>query len=248
MTSFCVKLAEIVIEIHALYPTTRKFFKDYLTDGNPLFSVYVSREDLDYEQEQSDLLSSMENGKPIHHTGPYLETLAIHRKIAEEMLNYDVLLFHGSAVAVDGWAYLFTAPSGTGKSTHARLWREFFGSRAVMINDDKPFLKCTEKGIIAYGTPWNGKHHLGTNTAAPLKAVCILTRDAENYIERISVRDALLTLYIQGYHSEEPSRMEKTLVLIGRISRYTALYRLGCNMEPEAAKISYEGMQEMAEK
>ncbi len=114
----------------------------------------------------------------------YLETLAVYRKIADHLLSYDTLLFHGSVIAVDGEGYLFTAKSGgTGKSTHTRLWREYFGERAVMVNDDKPLLRITDSGVTAYGTPWDGKHRLSTNIAVPLKGICILTRDTTNHIE-----------------------------------------------------------------
>ena len=99
------------------------------------------------------------------------------------MISYDTILFHGSVIAVDGIGYLFTAKSGTGKSTHTRLWREYFGDRAAMVNDDKPLLKITDSSVIAYGTPYNGKHRLGTNISVPLKAICILTRAADNHIE-----------------------------------------------------------------
>ena len=106
----------------------------------------------------------------------YLETLAVYRKIAEKMIDYDTILFHGSVIAVDGIGYLFTAKSGTGKSTHTRLWRELFGERAVMVNDDKPLIKVSENGIIVYGTPWDGKHRLSTNTFVPLKGICFMSK------------------------------------------------------------------------
>ena len=83
---------------------------------------------------------------------------------------------------MDGAAYLFTAPSGTGKSTHTRLWREVFGDRVWMINDDKPMLRISENLVTAYGTPWNGKHHISRNASAPLKAIVQLNRGKENII------------------------------------------------------------------
>ena len=66
---------------------------------------------------------------------------------------------------------MFTAPSGTGKSTHARLWREAFGERVVMINDDKPLLLVRPEGVTVYGTPFRGKHGLGGDRSAPLRAI-----------------------------------------------------------------------------
>jgi serine kinase of HPr protein (carbohydrate metabolism regulator) len=176
------------------------------------------------------------------YTDGYLEIIAVHRKLATEMLWRDILLFHGSAVAVDGQVYLFTAKSGTGKSTHARLWRQKFGERAVMVNDDKPMLKVYENGVGVCGTPWNGKHHLDTNTELPLKAICIIHQDRENHIERISPYEAIPALWLQAYRRVEAMDTEKILQLLGRIAEHVPLYRMGCNMDPEAADVAWKGM------
>ena len=177
----------------------------------------------------------------------YLETLAVYRKIAEQMLSYDTILFHGSVIAVDGEGYLFTAKSGTGKSTHTRLWRETFGDRAVMVNDDKPLLRITKDGVIAYGTPWDGKHRLSSNTSVPLKGICILERAAKNHIIRLDSKEQLRSAYpmmVQQTHkSGNPSSARRTMELIDRLMEAVPIYRLSCNMESEAAKVAYEGMQ-----
>ena len=104
----------------------------------------------------------------------YLETLAVCRKIAERMPEHNTFLFYGSCIAVDGAGYVFTAKSGTGKSTHTRLWRELLDNRATMVNDDKPLIRIADDDAIIYGTPWDGKHPLSHNIAVPLKAICIL--------------------------------------------------------------------------
>lgn len=177
------------------------------------------------------------------HSDAYLEELAVYRKIAEQMPAYDTFLMHGSCVAVDGEGYLFTAKSGTGKSTHTRLWRELFGERAVMINDDKPLIRVTETGATIYGTPWDGKHHLSTNCAVPLKAICILERAANNTIRRIPPAEAYPFLVQQIYRPQDPAAMLRTLQLIDRLSKTVDLWRLGCNMDPEAAQVSYNAMK-----
>lgn len=171
-----------------------------------------------------------------------LETFAIQRKLSEALIDYDTILFHSSALAVDGQGYLFAALSGTGKSTHSRLWREMYGDRVTMINDDKPFIHVGEDEVRVYGSPWNGKHHLGTNTSVPVKAICILTRDTTNHIERIKADEAFAILYQQTYRSKDPAKLAHTIDLITRMADKVALYRLGCNMDPDAARVSYEGM------
>lgn len=246
MTEFTVKLAEVPVRIRALHPETKQFLRDYLSQEEPLFTVAMEQADIDRERVLGEENRAAEGLPPLACTDRYLETLAIYRKLAERITEQNVLLFHGSVVAVDGQAYLFTAKSGTGKSTHARLWRELFGERAVMINDDKPLLRVEEDRVLAFGTPWNGKHRLGGNLSAPLKALCVLTRDESNHIEPLAPEEAFPMLVQQCYRPESGEGVLRVLELLDRLSRTVKLYRLGCNMEPEAARISYQGMQEDA--
>lgn len=112
-----------------------------------------------------------------------------------------------------------------------------------MVNDDKPLLHIVDSGVIAYGTPYNGKHRLGTNTSVPLKAICILTRAEENHIETISFEQAYKMLLQHVYRPADRILMMKTLTLIDRLANAVNLYRLGCNMDISAAKVAYEGMR-----
>lgn len=240
---FSIKLADCNVGISALFPSIREFCQDYLTQEVPAFSVKICPIDISFEREKSAHEDEVE-GIPVRQfSDEYLEILAVYRKIAIKLLEFDTLLFHGSVIAVDGEGYLFTAKSGTGKSTHTRLWRQLLGKRAVMINDDKPLLKVTDNGVIAYGTPWDGKHRLSTNISVPLKAICILERSETNHIESISKRAAFPMLMQQSYRPEDTASMVKTLELVDKLGSSTKLYKLGCNMELKAAQIAFEGMQ-----
>ena len=236
------KIADKVVEVTSIYAEVHEYCAEYLTDEPSDYSVTTTQADIDFEREKSAREDEIE-GIPVRQfSDGYLEELAVYRKIAVKMLDYDTILFHGSVVAVDGVGYLFTAKSGTGKSTHTRLWREYFGDRAVMVNDDKPLLHIADT-VTAYGTPYNGKHRLGTNTSVPLKAICILTRSAENHIEPITREQAYTMLLQQVYRPADMLKMAKTLELVDRLADSVKLYRLGCNMDISAAKIAYEGMQ-----
>lgn len=242
MTDFCLRLAGRVIAVSAQYPSTRAFCADYLSDGPVDFEVSVLPADLLSEREMSARIDEAE-GRPVHpFSDAYLEKLAVYRKIAERLPAYDTVLFHGSAIAVDSQCYLFTAKSGTGKSTHARLWREKFGPRAVMVNDDKPLLRFSNGEVLVCGTPWNGKHRLSANIAVPLKALCLLERAAENRVEPVSFRDALPLLVQQAYRPSDPAAVKKTLELIYRMGSTIPLFRLQCNMDPSAADTAYAGI------
>lgn len=240
--TFNIRLAGRVVEINPLYDYIRDYCCDYITEEEADFSVKTEESDISFEQEKSDREAITEGRRPSQYNGGYLETLSVYRKIAEKMPFYDTLLFHGSVIAVDNEGYLFTAKSGTGKSTHTRLWREMLGERAVMINDDKPLLKINGQGVTVYGTPWNGKHRLSTNRSVPLKAVCILTRSEENFICKITAKEAYQMILQQIYRPYDRLAMAESLRLTDLLMKNVQLYRLGCNISTEAARTAFNGM------
>lgn len=244
MTADFYKIADKLILIDSLYERVHEYCKDYrVPQDHPDITVTMTQADIDYERERNARTSLLERRRSRNSSDEYLEELAVYRKIAEKMPDYDTFLFHGSCVAVDNEGYLFAAPSGTGKSTHTRLWREYFGERAVMVNDDKPLIRVNDSGVTVFGTPYNGKHRLGSNISVPLKAVCILTRDETNHIEKITKQQAYATLLQQTYRPADPLQLAKTMSLLDKFSDRVKLYLLGCNMDREAARISYEGMK-----
>lgn len=241
---FSIKLAKVPIMVCSLFSTTAEFCRDYFTEDAPLFRIETTPEDITFERKKSAREDAVEGIPTRHFSDEYLETLAVYRKIAEMMPTYDTILFHGSAIAVDGAGYLFTAKSGTGKSTHARLWRNLFGDRAVMVNDDKPLLQVTEQGVFVCGTPWDGKHRLSNNLSVPLKGICLLERSTDNEISPVSFREGYPVLLQQSYRPANPIALRKTLCLLDQIGQQVPLYHLRCNMMPEAAQIAYNGMNE----
>lgn len=243
MIEFNICMAGCVIGIKAQHLLVKKHCREYLCDGPADFTVETTPADIQFEREKSARDNISSGIDVIEYNDDYLEILAVYRKIVEKMMDYDAMLFHGSAVAVDGVAYLFTATSGTGKSTHSRFWREMFGERAVMVNDDKPLLKLTENGVLVCGTPWNGKHRLGENIMVPLQAICILERGEKNEIKPISAQEALIMLMQQSHRPANPLSMATYLSLMDRLTKNLRFYRLKCTPDPEAAAVAYEGMR-----
>lgn len=237
------RIAQRIIRIQSLYPDVHAYCAAYRREGTPDFTVRITPAEIDLERDKAAGEDRRRGIAPRAFPEPYLEELAVYRQIADRMPAYDTFLIHGSAVAVDGAAYLFTAKSGTGKSTHTRFWRQVFGSRAVMINDDKPLLRLTNAGPVICGTPYNGKHRLGEDLSAPLHGVCILERAAENTICPISPAQAYPLLLQQVYRPGDPEGLRLTLALVDRLLTQVGLYRLGCTPEPEAARVAYEGMK-----
>lgn len=242
MSTANYRFADKVVEITSIYPQVHMFCKDYLCNDPAEIHLAVTREDIDYERQRAQKHASRHGVEYQEHPPAYLEALSVYRKLAEQLPRFDRILIHGSAIKVDGEGYLFTAPSGTGKSTHTRLWRELFGKRAVMINDDKPLLHITPEGATVYGSPWAGKHFLHTNTSAPLKAICFLEQAEKNEIRRITAAEAFNGLFQQSYRPKDREALLKTMELLETLSNSVGLYRLQCNMAPEAASIAYREM------
>ncbi len=233
------RIADKNIRIISLYPAVHEYCRDYLTDAEADFTVQTSATDIAWERERSE-----ETQRHLF-SDDYLEELAVYRKIAEIMPDYDTFLFHGSVVAVDGEGYLFTAPSGTGKSTHTKLWCRYLGKRAVMVNDDKPLLKVSDSGVTVFGTPYNGKHRRGNNLSVPLKAVCLLERAPDNHIDKITKEEAYPVLLQQAYRPLNAGGLLKTLDLLDRMAQQVTFYRLCCNMDIQAAEMAYHTMKGM---
>jgi len=238
------RIAEKDIEILSVYPDVHRQCAAYRSEASPELCVETTQRDIERERERAAREAVREGRAVQEFPLPYLESLAVYRKIAEKMPACGTFLLHGSAIAVDGQGYLFTAKSGTGKSTHTRLWRELLGARAVMVNDDKPLIRMTERGAVVHGTPWRGKEELGGNLSAPLKAVCLLERAAHNHIRAASRAEAYPLLLQQIYRPADREAMRQTLALLDALCAKVKLYRLGCNMDPEAAEIAYHAMEE----
>ena len=237
-----MEIAGLIVGVQPLYQSTKEYCRPYLSDKEPEFFVQVTGEDLIFQQKLLEQEAIEEGLKIRKFTEPFLERATIQRRVADELLGRNTLMLHGSTVAVDGRAYLFTAPCKTGKSTHTRLWRELFGSRAVMVNDDMPFLQIKSGGVLAYGSPWSGKHGLATNVCVPLRGICSLYRGKENAINPAE-KDSLIELLRRQVHiPSDVDKAEKALSLVDRMAEMVTLWEMSCNKELEAAKVAYCAM------
>ena len=232
-----MEIAGLVTRVEPMFFSTREYCRQYLVEKEPAFFVKVSPEDLVRQQKLLDIEADEEGLRRRKFTEPFLERTTIQERIAEKLLERNTLLLHGSTVGVDGSAYLFTAPCGTGKSTHTRLWREYFGDRAVMVNDDKAFLQLTEDGVLAYGSPWTGKHGIGTNICLPLKGICFLERGVADEIRPADAGKWLKELIHQCFL---PEGTETSLV--EQLAQRVPLWEMKCTKERTAASVAYSAM------
>ena len=229
------RIADLNIKINNKYEYTSKLCKNYLAENQdivPDFEVSPSKEDYENDKE---FLQGYSDG--------YLEGISIYRQIARKIPQYDAIVMHACIVGMDGRGYGFSAPSGTGKSTHARLWLSAFDGKAQIVNGDKPIIRFIDGKLYAYGTPWCGKEGYNINTKVPLECVCFLSRAKNNEIKAIDSKTALSKIFTQLLMPETSEQTDGFFRMLDIIFDNVKFFSLGCNMEQEAAHVAYEGMK-----
>ena len=160
-----------------------------------------------------------------------------------KLLNFDGMLLHASCVAKDGRAYLFSAKSGTGKSTHTHLWLEHLDG-VTMINDDKPAVREIDGTFYACGTPFSGKNDESSNQLVPIRAIVFLERAADNSVERITPKEALPLFMSQTIRPAKKEYMIKMLSLLDKVLTDVPVYKLRCNISRDAVMTAYNGIED----
>lgn len=192
-------------------------------------------------------IAIVSNWQELKKNHPYLsdedcEYLCSGSSFYRQLLRFDGMLIHASAVVVDGYAYLFSAPSGTGKSTHTKLWLQEFGERAFILNDDKPALRLENGTWYAYGTPWSGKHDISANDRVPVAGICFLHRAEKNEIKPFSGPKAIFSLLDQTARPPSAELRGLLMTLCDKLLTTVPVWQMGCNMDPQAAHVSFDAM------
>lgn len=225
-----IKVADFVFEINNRYSYCEKFVGDYLTNEEPDCHISITTEVL--EKRKAKLASDY----PMH----YIEFLEIYRVICDYVVANGGMLMHGAVIEYNSQAYMFTAPSGTGKTTHIRQWKKLYGDKVQIINGDKPLMRYIDGEFIVYGTPWCGKEHYNRNVRAPLKGIVLLSRGEVNSIERIAPEKFNAFLLKQIYMPKSREGILKSLDFADRLFTTVPLYSLKCNISTDAARVACE--------
>lgn len=156
------------------------------------------------------------------------------------MAPLGAIAIHSSVVVKDGGAVLCLGESGTGKSTHTRLWRENIEG-ARLLNDDSPIIRVKEGKCIVYGSPWSGKTHCYVNRCVPVRALLRLSQAPHNKIRR---QPALLAIGAVLPSCPPAFAYDNTLQdsicnTVSDILSTTPVYHLECLPNAEAAELSY---------
>lgn len=151
-------------------------------------------------------------------------------------LNQGALSFHGALVEYAGQAFAVCAPSGVGKTTHARLWRDC--KNALILNGDRSVFRKEADGWTAWGTPWSGTSGEQINRSAPLKALVLLERGSENRVRRLPPQAAFRVLFPHLlYPAWDAALTGKALDLLDALLGEIPVYHLACRPDEEAVQV-----------
>ncbi|MBP5153483.1 MAG: hypothetical protein ILP12_00535 [Lachnospiraceae bacterium] len=233
--TFTIEIAGTPVHVTAPEAGLAGFCREFLTDREPVCSVAVTEADIAEEK-------ALASGGAYVSGRRDLVSTALFRRLTEELADRDALLIHGSAFAFRGEGVIVCAPSGTGKSTHVRFWRELFPDEVCMINDDKPFIRFGEEGPILCSSPWRGKHRLGTKAEAPLRHICFLTRSLTGSAVPLPASSVLPRLLSSVYRPESSGRLLRVLGLTDRLQRSCRFWELFCPYSPSAARTARQAL------
>ncbi len=224
------RIADLTVEYNCNFETLKSRSEKYLCDEKEAQiklslneDYYVSRRTV-FPNTSDEMLEYMGMGTAFY----------------KELLGYDGMMLHASAVALNGEAYLFSAPSGVGKSTHTEKWLEVFPN-AVIINDDKPALRKIDGKYYAFGTPFSGKNDISVNKGYPVKGICFLDR-GENTIERLDKESALKPLFNQTIRPVDEGKMDLLCDRVDDILKCVPFYVMHCDVSENAVKMAYNEM------
>ena len=155
-------------------------------------------------------------------------------------LPYSAVAVHTSVIMQGGKAYMFLGESGTGKSTHTRLWRENIEG-AELLNDDSPILRIVDGKPIVYGSPWSGKTPCYKPLCLPLGGVTRLSQAPHNRMRalgKLEAFGALLPSCPPNFAYDE-ALTDRMCEIIGAVIKTTPVYHLECLPDRAAAELSF---------
>ena len=156
-------------------------------------------------------------------------------------------VFHSSTLKYDGKGILFSADSGTGKSTHTGLWREYYPNDTEIINDDTPLIRLIDGKPFVFGTPWSGKTDLNNNVSAPLSNIVFLERGQVNALKKLDFASAFQKFTRQSFIMPFSSLFLLYLSTAEKVLKQTNMIILQCNISKDAVdtiKAYVEGKNE----
>lgn len=220
-------IADLVTEFTPIYDYLNNFAKQFEYHGNRGAQIKLNISD----EKINNYNKKMVEGTSIGRTESFLYSNAFNKAA----IKYNTMLVHSSALVYEGGAYLFSAESGVGKSTHTRLWQQAFGDKVRIINDDKPVVQIRDSECIVYGTPFDGGSGIANNESAPLKAIVFIERGEQNTVRVPNTSEIIKNLYFSTARMVDKETADSMLLNFEKLIGLTKFYILTCNMDISAA-------------
>ncbi len=227
-------IAGLVTELDPKYDETKALAAPFIYEGDRAtdITLTVSEKHLD------SLMARAAEGVTVGE----MENFAFCTGFNRKAIPYGIMLIHSSALVCDGGAYLFSADSGVGKSTHTGLWLDAFGDRVHILNDDKPVVRLGEGGATVCGTPFDGGSGIALNESFPLRAVIFLERGEKNSLRVPESKEVIQKLYFQTAHMVSAEVVGQMLDNFEKLLSCAKFYVLTCNTDISAAYTAFEGI------
>ena len=223
------EIANLKVEMNPKYERLMRQSESYRSSGEPVMVVKPNP----YDGARVVMKRPSEEER---------EYICCSAAFCRKMVRHGRFFLHASAVVYEGEAYLFSAPSGTGKSTHTAFWRKLF-PESYILNDDKPVIWPKKEQITVWGTPFAGKTDLQVNRGVPLKGICFLKQGNENQIQQVTEDHALALMLNNTWRPRSNEEMNLLLDMMEQVVSQINVYEMSCKREPEAAKLSYRVMK-----
>lgn len=225
MEQFRIKIAGHVAEVESLHIRSKAICRDFLSDGLPEFKIRLEQQDIDKER---NIYTELYGDCTLWDST--LETFALHALLSTKLIDYGSFMMHGAAVAYDSSAYVFSAKSGTGKTTHVLQWLKHLPG-AKIINGDKPIITIGDdrQTTMVCGSPWGGKENYYTNIMVPLRSIVFMERAEENSIKRIPFAEAFTSFLPQVFHPDDEEKMRQTLRLMQQLKHEVSFWHFQFN-------------------
>jgi len=227
-------IAGLVTELEPRYENTKRLAEPFRYEGNRPTDIRLTVTD--------DYLKSLMRRAAPESTVEQMENFAFCCDFNRKAIPFQTMLVHSSALVYDGGAYLFSADSGVGKSTHTRLWLQAFGDRVHILNDDKPVVRLSGSTALCCGTPFDGGSGIAHNETVPLRAIVFVERGKQNAVRIPTSREVLQKIYFQTAHMVSAQTADRMLANFERLLAMSEFYVLTCTADVSAAHTAFDGI------
>lgn len=230
-------IANLVTEYEPRYESLKKIAQPFIYEGEKEADIVIGVNDARIRS----LLSEMTQDSDLDDA----EGLAVSSEFSRKVIRFHTMLIHSSALILDGKAYLFSAGSGVGKSTHTQLWLSRFGDRVHIMNDDKPVVRICDEGVFACGTPFDGGSGIALNESYPLGAIIFLERGERNAVRIPGSKEIIQRLYFQTARLVGERTAVKMLENFDGLIAKAKFLVLTCNTDIAAADVAYNAIKNL---